>query len=130
MSEILYGLDDDEILSWSDPEDRARDFIDSNWSDNSPGDLPEYIDVYQYKPMIIPGSHFAFDRALDNIYENIEENFGNPEGDGIPEFADKAEVMAAFDAFKVAFIKNYKVWAHEKFGEPVREYLAPLIDED
>lgn len=79
-------------------------------NDRGPSDpLPNELEVYGYAPMV-PDRKLAADRALENLLEDIDSEYGNPDG----AFEATEGMKAAAAAFVDAFLSEYRVWACDK----------------
>lgn len=115
----LYGVGDQERLTASDPEEAAAEHVESIYPDKPEKVIP----VQGYAPMII-GDHY-FDSLLEQLEENIGEDFSDPDGDPEP-IPDSA--MVHWKAFVAAVREDMHVWSCEAVGDPVEIESAQFIE--
>lgn len=74
------------------------------------GKLSNEITLYGFAPMkvVIPGN---IDTFLDSIYEDLDENYGDPDGSDAKAYPP--EVMAAWEALQDAIVAAYEPWMCE-----------------
>lgn len=72
----FYAVEEKELLTATSVTEavleEVEDIVD-------PDEMPITVKVQGYKPMIVPEDYF--DSYLDDIYENLSEEFGSPDGD-------------------------------------------------
>ena len=92
-------------------------------------DLPDLVIVKGYSPLIITKDESSsFGYHIDNLIENLDENYGNPEEPSDYKLSDKAKEL--FDKFASQVMEEYPVWQCEvvnnveiNLKEHVREYF-------
>lgn len=120
----FYAIADSfpEILSHTEPEDAVQE-----WAEDFPRDedVPDSVMVQGYNPIVLDASNPAFSYMFDRLFESLDEEL-DPEGNMLNE--KNEEIIKAFNSFKSAVVKHYKVWSCEEDGKPFlvqvdREYL-------
>lgn len=110
MSEpSFYSCSDDtERLTDTDPNEAIEMFLDgiprAGW--------PETLQVYGWKRVPVVVSGFTCERALDRLLEDLDEEYGDPDGgstDPTPAMVAAARVFA--DAVGAEYVKTS--WPHE-----------------
>jgi hypothetical protein len=116
-----------EIVFWTTTEfeeqltHRSRHDAVTQWLDDNPQikprQMPSAIKVYGWARMEIDkGMRAALaDIALEDVIDRIEEEYGDPDGDVVPDKTDKMREAAA--TFVEAVLKSYTVWACEQVVE-------------
>ncbi len=105
---VLWSCDQDcETLVHADPDDAIRDCIDmiprDEWRDAGP------LAVYGYARMV-PTITAAPADLVESVYENLDEEFGDPEGN----FTVVPSEVVSAAALVLALIKEtYEPWACE-----------------
>lgn len=114
----LYGGPDDEVLTYTHPDEYIKAFLDE-----AHPDYPETIEVVKYQPMK-PSIGALDDHVLEYVLEALDEEYGNPDG-GWPDATQKMRELAR--EFVQGVIDEYDPWAHEPVGGEtvnVAEWLA------
>lgn len=117
---VLFDCDDgEERLSHTDPEEAIVDSLDK-WLDPGPGcdvlavlreKVGETIKVYAFRRMPMRGPDPRY--VLDWIYEDLSEEYSDPDGD---DNGPTAEINAAAEALCDLIRKEYDVWPCEVCG--------------
>ena len=108
---IYYGIDGQEQLD-TDPYDTFGYEI-SNMSDDDIKGMTYPFIVKVFTPMCI---NIDTNDVLDMVLENLDENYGNPDGDA----TEATDAMKAKAEELVKVIKDeYVVWACEETGETI-----------
>jgi hypothetical protein len=108
------GTDPAHLAGLLTPEDAVAELLDDN-RDHAErlAELGETITVYHWAGMQIEGpeknSRAAL--ALDQLVDQIEEEYGDPEGYNQPDVTDA--MKAAARAFVDAVLADYEMWACE-----------------
>jgi len=76
--------------------------------------------IKRYKPIQLTPDHNIFNRAFEDLMQTLDEEFGDPEGDGI-KITDG--MKQAMNTFAEVIITEYPVWACEEIGGPVKYHL-------
>lgn len=117
---VFYSaIEDDERFTYDVPTEAAEDYLE-NYTE---GEEPEEIPVYAVRRVRLDRSFVSrlVKYALDGLYENLAEEYGDPDGlcaDNVPE--DSAKVLAAKAALIEAILADYQPWVCER---------APELDE-
>ena len=117
MPKYCYGLDGQECLD-VDIEDTVNNYLDM--CDES--DTPETLTVYEYGRR---KASFDVDHFLETVYEWLDEEYGDPEGNAtdIPD-----EVKEKAEELKVVILEHYESWicvkTGVKFEVDVKRYLS------
>ena len=122
----FYAVGDREELYATDKDEAIKEFLEDNWTDNSPCDLPETVSVQGYAPRSINADAWLFDNVIEIMLESLDEEHGGPDGPSDYVLSDEAKQL--FDAFKAQVIAEYPVWQCEPVGEAIEVDLAPYID--
>lgn len=108
---IFWGSDFDELLTYRDPNEAIEAYLDQV-------DLPFVelgeLTMYEYKPMkaALPSCW----SPLEIVLEALEEDYGNPDGNG-PEVTDA--MKEAEQEFLRAILEEYQPWMCEQTGKSV-----------
>lgn len=103
--DVYYGIGDQERLN-HDIEDCIQYYLD----DCDPDNMPESIVVHENAP---DKASVDVDYMLDHVYEMLDEEYGDPDGDSTepPEcVVKKAHELAAL------IMQHYQVWRCEPTG--------------
>lgn len=106
----FYGVEDQERL-----DIEIEDTVKRVMEDGSYSDFPIKINVF--KPMSIAKDAETLARdMLDDILENLDCNYGDPDSNGTESTEDMRK--ASLGLAKV-ILKDYQSWACEKTGEVI-----------
>lgn len=122
----FYAVGDREELYATDKDEAIKEFLEDNWTDNSPCDLPETVSVQGYAPRSINADDRIFDRLIEDMIEGLDDECCGPDGPSDYVLSDEAKQL--FDAFKAQVISEYPVWRCEPVGEAIEVDLTPYID--
>jgi hypothetical protein len=101
--------EDSERLTCTTPDEAIEEFIDQLWGDQP---LPASITVYGWRRTALEPASWINARAIEMVLENLDEDFGDPDGDA----TDVTEPMkAAAKVFVDAVAAEYQLtsWPHE-----------------
>ena len=105
--EPLFGLLDDELLSSSIEE------VTDRFPDGTP------VEVRVFRKMRVRVEGLA-DRLLESLLEDLDEDYGDPDGFTSNPTEPTDSMKAAAKQFVEAVVKEYKVWACEPTGEAIK----------
>lgn len=88
-----------------------------------PGDR---IKVYAFRRAAIG---LDADSILERVYENLDEEHGNPDGSDDPSNKPPPEVVAAAEALVAAILASYVPWACERAPGDDVEMVVPEVSE-
>lgn len=118
----FYGMENTERLEFDDPDEVVDRYLDD--AVNTPGEsfdsvaerLAFPIEVCEYEPMEIPDAQDIANSALEHALENLDEEYGDPDGDN----TEPTEAMkAAALSFGRAVVADYVPWACEQTGKVI-----------
>jgi hypothetical protein len=117
-----YSCSDAERLTNTDIDDAVEEYLDCL------DDLPSTVEVHRYVRNEITNAdrEACVEEALENIYEYLDENYGDPEE--ATERAASAKDLAK--AFVDGIIKTYDVWTCEAVNPPIVVNVAKWIREN
>ena len=121
----FYAVGDREELYATDPDEAVEEYLEYVWTDAPPGDLPTTVRVQGYAPRLISADCWFFGRMIEDLIEELDNEYSGPDDQTNYELSDKAKQL--FDAFKAQVIAEYPVWQFEQVGEVVEVDLAPYI---
>ena len=110
-SSEMYGIGDQEILN-TNLNDCVERYLDAI----PPGDLPKHapvVKVEHYRPRALESGALFMDTHLDALYESLDEEYGNPEGDATE---PTQAVRQAWQTFLDVVRAEYVSW----FCDPTR----------
>lgn len=113
MSEqtLLWGREDDERLTYTDPDEAIEAYIDDYPQD----ELAEYtVTVCEFRPM--KPKYNGARRVVERVLEDLDEDYGDPDGDGS---RPTPAMLAAAETFIAAVLAEYRGWSCEPTGERV-----------
>lgn len=101
-----------EILTYETIDEAMEEYT----QDVHTTDWPKEITIYRFERMPIPEKRKAYlsERAIESLIEKLDEEHGEPEGDGT-EITN--EMLAAAREFVDKVIAKYTVWGCEVAGE-------------
>ena len=120
----FYAVGEKEILYAKNPEDAVIEFIENSLFDQSPSDLPKFVEVQGYIRMEVDDRYF--EQLITLLLEELDENYA---GEDPSKYFPSNEAMKHFDQFKKLVKKEYPVWNCEKNGEPIVMSTAPFLDD-
>lgn len=106
----FYTCDEDaERLRHTEPYEAVQEFIDEFPLEDP---LPAEVTVYEFAPMEI--TNMAVHRAVDDILERLDEDYGDPDGEVIFE---ATPLMRAVEALlHEVFQRQYRPWMCRQVG--------------
>lgn len=102
----MWGGEDDEMLV----HENIDDFIESLLDGDPDEDFPASITVCGYKRRTMDSNDLRADQILEDILENLDQEYGDPDGDQTDPTADMEQ---AAQALVEAIKKDYEVWSCE-----------------
>lgn len=122
----FYAVGNKEILYADSPDEAVNEFLEENWTDDSPGDMPEFVEVQGYAPKVVSANSKVFAWCIDTLIEGLDENYA---GDDPSDYQPSGDVMKRFKGFIEAVISEYPVWQCEPVGDPERMAIQPFISQ-
>jgi hypothetical protein len=99
----FWGSGDQERLTCTDPDEFVEEYLDAI----DPSDWPEKLTIVGYVPM--PGK-LDPDRYLEQILEDLDEEYGDPDGDP---FKETDSMRQAMKTCCDAILAEYEPWSCE-----------------
>lgn len=122
IERVFWGDDGCEVLTHSDPDEAIEAYIDGFHPD--PIATIGEITMYEYAPMKVSVSDCL--SPLELVLENLDEEYGDPDGDGY-------EVTDAMKAAEKAFLEivaaEYRPWSCEQTGKSVTVNALEWVQE-
>lgn len=123
----FYAVGNKEILYANCPDEAVNEFLEENWTDDSPGDMPEFVEVQGYAPKVVSENSKAFKWCIDTLIESLDEAYG---GDNPSDYQPSEEAMKKLKGFIDAVISEYPVWQCEPVGSPEKMAIQPFINQE
>lgn len=125
--DVFWGLENEEILSFTDPEEALKDCFDRL------DPLPRKVKIYKYVRVKIKEDwRYYSDLISDFLWENLEDRYGDFEQGNTP----SEEFSKATDLYAKTVIDSYAPWQCERTSEYiefdvedwVKKYATELIE--
>jgi hypothetical protein len=123
MQEVIWWGDDGcEVLTHADPDEAIEAHIDG-WHPDPIESIGE-ITMYEYAPMKPTLSKCG--SPLERVLEQLDEEYGDPNGDGyeVTEAMKEAEQV-----FLKAVLAQYRPWACEQTGKKITVNALEWVQE-
>lgn len=125
-ADIFWGLEDQEHLTCTDPDDVIRYLVE----DIPRGEnLADYagVTVYEYKPVTV--DRRLIEAHFHEVLTTLDENYG-PDISSNDPYEPSDAVKDAYRAFVDALLKDYTPWRCEKTGKSETYNLLDWIREN
>lgn len=112
QNEFLYAVNrEQETLTASTVYDAVKEYTDAI----DPDEIPDEVEVHQFRQLKINDG--VFSQALENLYEQLDEEYGNPGGPY--ENTPSPLANALYLAFADQVVKEYVVYSWEPTGNKI-----------
>lgn len=136
MSETktFYSVGERDRITAESVDEAVEEYIEDMYGiSNEGGDLEHYmrlkgsVEVQEYERLTISPDCDCFEWSLENLLDNLHENYGDPEDQYYPtSFSEKAK--AKYNQFKHQVIKDYPVCRLRAIGEPITVNLNSYLE--
>lgn len=121
-----YCVNDLEIVTTTTVEEAVQQWYEDYGYDENP--VPEQVEVRGYKTKTFHPNGKIFEWVLENLYENLDENYGCEETFGDYKLSPEAQEL--FDKFIEQVKKEYPISQLEPVGKPFMVNLRDYVEVD